>query len=165
MRSIHGDIVDRAKFRFTLTYAITPRLSAGVELNPIDEDIGPILNWRVWDETQRRPALIVGTSSDRIGSTRGRAVYATLSKDLEGWTDLPIAPYVGITYGDFEEEWREIAGLYVRWSDDWSSTTLWDGVNLHQTVDHQLDTRNSIGALLVEQDGDHFLGLRFGSSF
>ena len=47
----------------------------------------PVSNLRAED----RPAVILGTSTDRIGTPSGRAIYATASKDLEHLTGLPIA--------------------------------------------------------------------------
>ena len=99
-----GIDVDRARWRTTLAYQVTPTLSAGLEYNPIAEDVGLIANWLALPETEDAPALIVGTSSDRIGTPERRAVYATLSKDLEGWTNLPIAPYLGLSYSGYDEE-------------------------------------------------------------
>ena len=72
VRSIPNIPVERARLRSTLVYRITPRLQAGLEWNPLAEDVGPIANWRVWDEDAARPALILGTSSDRIGTDHGR---------------------------------------------------------------------------------------------
>lgn len=162
---IFGIPVDRAKLRLTLTYAFHERLSAGVEYNPLDDDVGPLVNLRLLDETRTRPALLVGTSSDRIGTPDDRAYYATLSKNLEPWIDLPIAPYAGLAYGDFEDEWRFIGGLRIQYDEDWSSTHLWDGVNLHHLVDRALDDRYRLGFILVEQDGKYYGGLRLGASF
>jgi hypothetical protein len=159
---VEGIPVDRARLRFTATYAINERLSLGIEANPLDDDYGPLANWRVLDETARRPALILGTSSDRIGTPSGRAVFATLSKDLESWSGLPIAPYAGIAFGDYagiafgeyEDEWREVAGLRIRWAERLTTTSLWDGVNLHHTIDWAFDGGWRAGAVVVEQEGD-----------
>ncbi len=57
----------RATVRMTLTYKFHPRLTAGVEYNPGADEVAPIANLLVLTETRRRPALILGTSSDRIG--------------------------------------------------------------------------------------------------
>jgi hypothetical protein len=163
VRVIPGIPVDRAQLRLTVTYAVTERFSLGVEVNPLGEDAGPLANLRILDETEWRPALIVGTSSDRIGTPEGRAFYATLSKDLEQWTGLPIAPYAGAAYGDFDDEWVPIGGLRVRWSERWSSTHLFDGHNLHHIVDRELG-HVTAGVLLVEQDGEYYVGVRVGAS-
>lgn len=109
--------------------------------------------------------MILGTSSDRIGTPHGRAVYATLSKDLEHATGLAIAPYVGVAYGGFEDELSEIAGVRVRWNDDWTSTHIWDGENLHHLVETWVDERYSVGLLLVELDGEYELGLTLSLGF
>jgi hypothetical protein len=157
---IEGIPVDRARLRLTATYQVLPELSLGVEWNPQGRgDVGPLANWRVWEETARRPALILGTSSDRIGSEFGRAGYATLSKDLEAWTGLPLAPYAGVAWGSFDDRWREVLGLRVRYGQRWSSTHLWDGFNLHHLLDYAFDSGASLGLVVAEQDGEYFLGL------
>ena len=94
--------IDRATWRNTLAYRLFPRLTVGVEYNPLDGDVGPLVNFVAVTETEKRPALILGTSSDRIGTPEGRSFYATFSKDLTESTGLPIAPYVGYSYGQFD---------------------------------------------------------------
>lgn len=160
-----GIPADRAKWRNTLTYQVHPRLSVGVEYNPLDDDVGVLANLRLLDETAKRPALVIGTSSDRIGTPSGRAYFATLSKDLEGWLDLPIAPYAGASYGEFDDEWVAIGGVRIRYGERWSSGHLWDGHNLHHILDHTLGDRWRVGLVVAEQDGDHYAGLRIGVSF
>jgi len=169
---IEGIPVDRARARLTGTYSVTDRLMVGIEINPYDDgdldpddwDVGPLVNYRALDETESRPALIIGTSSDRIGTPDGRAYYATLSKSLHRWTGLPVAPYVGTAFGEFEDEWELIGGLNIRWADRWTSTHLWDGENLHHIVDHSLGTGWRAGFVVAEQDGDYYAGLTVGVS-
>ena len=164
MRFVPGIDVDRAKWRTTLAYQFAPTFSAGVEYNPLADDVVLLANWLALPETEDAPALIVGTSSDRIGTPSKRAVYATLSKDLEGWTDLPIAPYVGLSYGAYDEEVDVIGGLVVRWNEDWSSTHLWDGHNLHHLVERAFGDQ-TLGLLVVEQDGAYDVGLTWSLNF
>ncbi|MFY9608879.1 MAG: hypothetical protein WAU45_09730, partial [Blastocatellia bacterium] len=95
--------IPRASVRTTLTYRIHPRLSFGVEYNPRADDVGLLANFVPMTETEKRPALILGTSSDRIGTPSGRSFYATVSKDLTAAVKLPIAAYVGVSYGSFED--------------------------------------------------------------
>lgn len=154
--------MDRARLRVTATRALTPSLFVGIEVNPLDDDVGPLATWRAIEETDRRPALILGTSSDRIGTPSGRAYFATLSKDLEAATGLTVAPYVGAAYGEFEEQTELIGGLHVRWSERWTSTHLWDGDNLHHLLDRTLDGGLRAGLVLVEQDGRCYGGLSLG---
>lgn len=123
--------IDRARWRNTLTYRFHPRLTAGIEYNPLAEKVSPIANLVAVTETHARPALIFGTSSDRIGTPSGQSFYATLSKSLKHHTGLPIAPYVGVAYGTFEDRARAIGGLNIDFAERWSSTVLFDGVRVH----------------------------------
>ena len=159
-----GIPVERARWRQTLSYDVSPRLRLGVEWNPLDEDVGPLANLRLLDETAWRPALVVGTSSARIGSEEGRAFYATLSKDLQRTFSLPLAPYAGITYDGSDDRWRAIGGLSVRYGDRVRSTHFYDGRNLHHLLDWAFHERFDAGVLLVDLDGELYGGLRFGVS-
>jgi hypothetical protein len=139
VRVIPG-VIPRAQVRTTLTYRLHPRLTAGVEFNPRAEEPGdkvnPLVNWVALSETEKRPALILGTSSDRIGTPRGQSFYATLSKNLNHETGLPIAPYVGVSYGSYEHRWLPLAGLNVRFSRNLSSLVIFDGVRVHPLLNY-----------------------------
>ena len=177
-RWIDGIDAQRARERLTLTYALTGRLRLGVEYNikalePRDR-FGPLVNLRLVDETRHRPALILGTSSDRIGTEEGQAYYATVSKSLQPWIDLPVAPYVGASYNDRNYEWLAIAGLNYRLFDEFNVTHLWDGRNLHHTIDVGLGgvpagedpfLHHAAGLVVAEQDGDYFVGLSYRMTF
>jgi hypothetical protein len=134
------NVVPRAQVRATLTYRLHPRLTAGVEFNPRTTEegnkVGPLINWVALTETSRRPALILGTSSDRIGTPRGQSFYATFSKNLKQETRLPIAPYVGVAYGTYEHRWRPLAGLNVNFTRSLSSTFIFDGVRIHPMLNY-----------------------------
>jgi hypothetical protein len=163
-RWLPGFPVDRAELRLTATYAVMPNAFVGIEYNPLADDVGPLVNWRIVSETLQRPAVMVGTSSDRIGTTHGRAYYVTVAKDLQHYTDLPVAPYVGTAYGDFDDEWTLIAGLGIRWAPGWMSTHSWDGYNLHHMLDRFYETGRRIGVVLVEQESDYYAGVSIGVS-
>ena len=117
-----------------MTYALFSNLQAGVEYNPRAEDVRPLLNWRLLAEQGRRPAVILGTSSDRIGTPSGQAFYLTVSKDLKEWAGLPIAPYAGVAYGSYEHRTRAIGGLNVSFPARLSALVLYDGVHVHPTL-------------------------------
>jgi len=157
--------VDRAKLRTTAAYRFHPRFQAGLEWNPLDDDLGPIANWVAVTEGERRPALILGTSSDRIGTPDGRALYATLSKDVEELTGLPVAPYAGVSYGGFEHDFEAIGGLHVRWSPELSTTHLYDGENLHHLLTIDTGGGSTAGFVVAEQDGELYLGATLGLEF
>jgi len=165
VRWIPGVDVDRAKLRTTLAYRFVPTFTAGVEYNPIADDVGPIANWLVMPETKDRPALILGTSSDRIGTPHGRAVYATFSKDLEDCTGLPVAPYAGAAYGSFDEEVVAIGGLAIHWSRRLTTTHLWDGHNLHHIAETPIGEHQTLGLVLVDIDGEYDLGVTYSLGF
>jgi hypothetical protein len=128
--------IDRAKWRNTLTYRFHPRFTAGVEYNHLAGKASPLANFVALTETHKRPALILGTSSDRIGTPSGQSFYATFSKNLKHATDLPIAPYAGVAYGTFEDKVRMIGGLNINIAERWSSTILFDGVRAHPLLNY-----------------------------
>jgi hypothetical protein len=128
--------IDRAKLRTTLQYRLTNRLLVGVEYNPLEKEVGPLANFHLLSETKTRPALIIGTSSDRIGTPDGQSFYITVSKNLAPQLKLPIAPYVGVAYGTFEDEWIAIGGLSIKFTSNFSSLFIFDGVHLHSTVNY-----------------------------
>ena len=139
--------IDRAKWRNTLTYRFHPRVTAGIEYNPLAKKVSPIANVVAITETHHRPALILGTSSDRIGTPSGQSFYATFSKSLKHHTGLPIAPYAGVAYGTYEDRARIIGGLNITFSDRWNSTILFDGVRVHPLVNYTWE-RHQFGMIL-----------------
>jgi hypothetical protein len=142
-------VVNRAKWRNTLTYQVNERLSVGVEYNPLAGKVSPLANFVAVKETEKRPALILGTSSDRIGTPSGQSFYATLSKSLERETGLPIAPYIGVAYGTYENKARVIGGLNIYFPKNFSSTILYDGVNVHPLLNYTY-RRHQFAFVLVQ---------------
>ena len=134
-RAIPGT-VRRAQVRSTLTYRVTPRLQAGVEINPLStrERANPLVNWLAIPEGSKTPAVIVGTSSDRIGTPGGQSFYATASKNLRRETKLPIAPYFGLAYGTYRDRLRMIGGINVGFTESLGAMVIFDGVHVHPLV-------------------------------
>ena len=120
----------------------------GIEYNPKAEQASPLANLRVLSETRSQPALMIGTSSDRIGTPEGQSFYATLSKDLRPHTGVPIAPYVGIAYGTYEDRARVIGGAHLSISRGLSSLLIFDGVHFHPTLSY-FGGRHALSLLLV----------------
>jgi hypothetical protein len=123
--------IPRAAVRLTLTYKFHPRVQAGIEYNPRASELAPLANILVLTETRRRPALMIGTSTDRIGTPSGQSFYFTLSKNLRRETGLPIAPYVGAAYGTFDDRLRPIGGLSIGLNKHFSILATYNGVNVH----------------------------------
>jgi len=128
--------IPRAGSRVTLTYKLHPTLSAGLEYNPRADKVSPLSNWLAVEETLRRPALILGTSSDRIGTPSGQSFYATLSKNLKRETRLPIAPYAGLAFGTYEDRLRAIGGVNIGFTERATALLIFDGVHLHPTFSY-----------------------------
>ena len=150
VRVLEG-VIDRARWRNTLMYRVSAPLQCGIEYNPMADDVHPLANWRALPETETRPALILGTSSDRIGTPAGQAYYATLSKDLEVRTGWPVAPYVGASYGTYEDSLRPIGGVQIRHTERLSSMHLHDGRAVHHMLSYDFGPgRPTVGLLWVD---------------
>jgi hypothetical protein len=120
----------------------------GIEWNPLAEKVSPLANWRALSETESRPAIIFGTSSDRIGTPSGQSFYVTASKDLSPWLKAPLAPYVGVAYGTYDDETRVIGGLNIYFPANVSSLVIYDGVKVHPTLSWSHD-RHTVSFLLA----------------
>lgn len=136
--------IPRAQWRNTLMYRVDSDLQLGIEYNPLANDVGPLLNWRVMREEPGRPAIILGTSSDRIGTPFGRAYYVTVSKEIFSGVGV----YVGASYSEFEQRVLIPAGASFQFDDNWSSLMVYDGVNFHPMVTYSWD-RYSVTFLMA----------------
>ena len=140
--------IDRAAWRTTLTYRFHPRLTAGVEYNPSVGEFKPLVNFLLLTETAKRPAVMLGTSTDRLGTPSGQSFYATVSKSLRRELSLPIAPYVGVVYGTYEHRWLPVAGVNVVLSKHFSTGVTFNGVDTHGMVNYNFD-RHVVSLVLV----------------
>ena len=143
------DQINRAKWRNTLTYQVNSRLSVGVEYNPLAGKVSPLANLVALTETEKRLAIIIGTSSDRIGTPSGQSFYVTASKNLEREIDLPVAPYIGVAYGTYENRFRLIGGINIFFPRGFSSTVLYDGVKVHPLLNYTYE-RHQFGFMLAQ---------------
>ncbi len=142
--------VRRAQLRTTLTYRLRPRLQAGIEVNPLstEERANPLVNWLAVPEGMNTPAVIVGTSSDRIGTPGGQSFYATASKNLKRETKLPIAPYFGVAYGTYQDRLRYIGGVNIGFTEHFGALVIFDGVHVHPLLNYSYK-RHAFSFLLV----------------
>ncbi|MFP5246905.1 MAG: hypothetical protein ACLGH0_09440 [Thermoanaerobaculia bacterium] len=149
-------MIDRATHRTIAMHRITRDLKAGIEWNVKAEEVGIVANWRALAETHTRPALIFGTSSDRIGTPSGQSVYATVSKSL-----YPFAPYAGVSWSGYEERFLYPFGVNVALPKGFSAMLINDGVHTHLSATYARP-RLSITVLAVERR--HF-GVTVGTTF
>lgn len=127
--------LDRPRWRSTLNYSLTPKLQAGVEYNPAAGEVGPLLTWFWLTEDERRPALFVGTSSDRIGSPEGtQSYYVTASKHHPSW---PVSAYVSANYSEWDGGINFPFGAYVDVGRGFSLQPMYDGQRSHLLVNWQ----------------------------
>ena len=141
--------IPRAAVRTTLTYRFHPRLTAGIEFNPRADEVSPIANFLLLTETSKRPALMLGTSTDRIGTPSGQSFYATVSKNLRRETGLPIAPYAGASFGTFDNRLRPIGGLSVFLNEKFSILATYNGVNVHALLNFT-HKRHTLSLVMVK---------------
>lgn len=121
--------LSRPRWRATANYALFPRLQVGVEYNFAAQELGPLLTGFVLTEGERRPAVFVGTSSDRIGSPEGeQAYYATAAKYLPF---AHAAPYVSLNYSEWDRGWNVPFGATVELGRGLSVRPMYDGQRTH----------------------------------
>ncbi len=142
-------------------YRFSPRLSAGMHFDPQAKHFGPVANWVALAEHSNRPALVLGTSSDRIGLPHGQAFYATVSKTLFRDAGVPLVPYAGVAYGSYDGRMRPIGGLNLFLTHRLSSLVIFDGVNAHPQLNFA--HRNQTISLLMVR-GRH-PGVSYSISF
>lgn len=144
------------------------------EWNPGESELLPNFNFApsLPGEHITGVGMVVGTSSDRIGTPDGRAWFGSLSLNPRAWgVEIPVSGYAGASYGTWENDLRAIGGVSWRVHPRFSVGAQHDGVNLHGVANYDLgelgpgNTRWSIGALLIEQDNSHTVGLTLGTRF
>jgi hypothetical protein len=150
-------VIDRATHRTVVMYRVTPDVKAGVEWNAKAGEAGFVANWRALGETERRPALIFGTSSDRIGTPSGQAYYATISKSISSF----LAPYAGLSWSGYEERFVVPFGLNVALPKGWSAMLIHDGVHTHLSATY---ARRNLSVTLLAVERQH-VGVTVGTTF
>jgi len=100
-----------------------------VEYNPAVGEVGPLATWFLLIETERRPALFAGTSSDRIGSPEGtQAYYLTTAKYLPL---IRTSPYASLNYSEWDDGWNVPFGASVELGRGLSVQPMYDGERTH----------------------------------
>lgn len=149
-------MIDRATHRTIAMHRFTPELKAGIEWNASAEEIGIVANWLALHETETRPALMFGTSSDRIGTPSGQSYYATFSKSFSR-----VAPYGGVSWSEYEERFLFPFGVNVAIAEGWSAMLINDGVHTHLSATY---SRRGLSLTLLAVEREKF-GVTIGTTF
>lgn len=124
-------------------------MQLGVELNPGVDEINPLLTVFLLTETDRRPALFVGTSSDRIGSPEGtQSYYLTASKRFGA---SRVSAYASLNYSEWDRDFNVPFGLEVALTERISVRPMYDGARSHLMLNYSRD-RWSVSLLAVDMD-------------
>ena len=147
--------LDRPRWRSTLNYRVSSKLQLGVEVNPAADEVGPLVTWFLLTEGDRRPALFVGTSSDRIGSPAGeQSYYLTAAKRHPRW---PVSAYASLNYSEWDDDFNVPFGVEVELGQKFSLRPMYDGQRTHLMFNY-LGRRSSVSLLWVWLE-------RFGVAF
>lgn len=80
-------------------------------------------------ESDHRPQIHFGTSSDRIGTPKGRQQYSlTVAKTISG---TRLAPYASLTYSEFNRGLVYPFGLNIQLAEGWGVLAMNDGIKSH----------------------------------
>ena len=121
--------LERPRWRATANVRVGPTLQLGIEYNPVAGEVGPLVTWFLLTAGERRPAVFVGTSSDRIGSPEGtQSYYFTSAKYLP---PLRTSPYVSVNYSEWDEGWNVPFGANVELGRGFSVQPMSDGHRTH----------------------------------
>ena len=113
----------------TANYRVIPTLQLGVEYNQVAGEVGPLATWFLLTETERRPSVFFGTSSDRIGSPEGtQAYYVTGAKYLPA---LHASPYASLNYSEWDGGWNVPFGANIEMGHGFSVQPMYDGQRTH----------------------------------
>lgn len=135
------------------------RLQLGVEFNAEAEEIGPLVTLFLLTETERRPALFLGTSSDRIGSPAGEQSYfATVSKFFPF---LRASVYVSLNYSEWDDGFNVPFGGEIELGRGFSVRPMFDGDRSHLLLNY---FAGNVGVSLMYVWLERF-GISFSTGF
>lgn len=129
-----------------------PRLQVGLEWNIAVNEVGPLATLFLLQETHKKPALFLGTSSDRIGSPEGtQSYYATIAKHIPR---TPVAPYASLNYSEWDEHINFPFGANLTLGGGFSLMPMYDGERSHLLLSYAMEhAAVSLIAVWYEQIG------------
>lgn len=126
--------LERPRWRFTVNYRLHRNLQVGIEFNPKADEIGPLVNLFLFTETETRPSVFLGTSSDRIGSPAGeQSYYLTGSKYIK---EVSASFYGTINYSEWDDKINFPFGGTYEFGQGLSTRYMYDGDRSHLMVNY-----------------------------
>jgi hypothetical protein len=139
-------------------------VQAGLEYNAVIGEVGLRGNWFIQTETDDRPAIIFGTSSDRIGTPSGQAYFVTFSKlAVARENGFGVAPYVSLNYSEFDRGFNVPFGASVALGPQWTLIPMYDGHRAHTTLTWSAPSGNTSLSLIAAFNKR--FGLSLGRNF
>ncbi|WP_395139542.1 hypothetical protein [Armatimonas sp.] len=126
---------ERPRWRTTLTGRVSPRFQVGAEFNANapKAKLNPVGNYFIQPESENRPGIVAGFSSDRIGTPSGMSYFVSAQKQLGGESGK-LAPYVGLAYSEFGKQVLAPFGASFALRDDLVLLPMCDGKYGHTTL-------------------------------
>jgi hypothetical protein len=123
--------VDRARYRATLMHRLHRRVNVGIEWNPGESEVGPLANLFLLMETHARPALSLGTSSDRIGTEVGKSSYYLTAAKRWPSPGIPLSGYVSLNWSESDEALNVPFGGTLHLGERYDLRAMYDGRRTH----------------------------------
>jgi len=131
---------DNGQIYFALRFVVHPDISLGLDVRPLTDDVGFLATWRAVEETQRRPALVLGTSNDDFtdgdDEINSQTLYGMLAKNLFNVGPVNVAPYAGAAWIFELEEVRPLGGINFG-VDNFSTLIQYSGTDTHLNVSYR----------------------------
>ena len=119
-------------------YRVHQRVNLGLEWNPGATELGPLANVFLFTETHARPALSLGTSSDRIGTDAGTtSIFLTAGKRWPS-SDLPLSGYASLNWSESDESFNIPFGGTLHLGERYSFRPMYDGERSHFLASAQI---------------------------
>lgn len=137
-----------ARYRMSLDYRLTPRLSVGIERAGADQGdqqagefglgwlarsdgdalLMPRASWFITPEAGLWPSAVLGVGSDRLSIPRGQGYFLTFAKNVP---ETPFSPFVSLKYGTDKERLAFPFGINVRLDSIHTFQAINDGEYTH----------------------------------
>ena len=97
------------------------------------EKLNPVGNYFIQAETDTKPGIVAGWSSDRIGTPYGMSYFVSAQKQLGGRFER-VAPYIGTAYSTYGRELLMPFGASIGVREDLVVVPMSDGKYGHTTL-------------------------------